>query len=96
MKYLGDQYRNDSARMKAETHDMIRAGRLKAPTLILWAYNDPSAPLSLGLQLMNIIAPAHPQTQMHILNIHIFYVTVFILFVFFKYNFNFLISLTIA
>jgi 2-hydroxy-6-oxonona-2,4-dienedioate hydrolase len=68
MKNLGDQYRNDSARIKAETHDMIRAGKLKAPTLILWAYNDPSAPLSLGLQLMNVIAPAHPQTQMHILN----------------------------
>ncbi len=68
MKRLGDQYRSDSGRMKAETHDMIKEGKLKAPTLILWAYNDPSAPLELGLQLMDIIAPAHPQTQMHILN----------------------------
>jgi 2-hydroxy-6-oxonona-2,4-dienedioate hydrolase len=68
MKQLGDQYRTDSARMKAETHDMIRAGKLKAPTLILWAFNDPSAPLDLGLQLLDVIAPAHPDTQMHVLN----------------------------
>jgi 2-hydroxy-6-oxonona-2,4-dienedioate hydrolase len=68
MKRLGAQYNADIDRMKAEALDMISSGSLKAPTLILWGYNDPSAPLHLGLKLMDVLAAAQPQTQMHIVN----------------------------
>jgi pimeloyl-ACP methyl ester carboxylesterase len=68
MKRLGPQFNADIATMKAETLDRIRSGGLNAPTLILWGYNDPSAPLDLGLKLMDVISAAQPQTQMHIVN----------------------------
>jgi 2-hydroxy-6-oxonona-2,4-dienedioate hydrolase len=68
MKRLGAEFDADIARMKAETLDRIRSGGLEAPTLILWGYNDPSAPLNLGLKLMDVIAAAQPQTQMYIVN----------------------------
>lgn len=68
MKRLGAQFDADIARMKAKTLDRIRSGGLEAPTLILWGYNDPSAPLDLGLNLMDLIAAHQPQTEMRIFN----------------------------
>ncbi len=55
-------------KIKAETLDGIRAGRLKAPTLILWGFNDVSAPVVLGMHLLRVIAPAVKQTQFHVIN----------------------------
>ncbi|MDA2932891.1 alpha/beta hydrolase [Acidobacteria bacterium AH-259-D05] len=54
--------------LKYETHDLIKAGRLKAPTLIIWGFNDPSAPVILGMHLLNLIAPVVPRTQFHVFN----------------------------
>lgn len=54
--------------VKKETLDLIKAGRLKAPTLIIWGFNDPSAPLILGIHLLNIIAPVVSRTQFHVFN----------------------------
>ena len=68
MKQLRQQYVSDATRMKEQTLDDIKAGKLKAPVLILWGFNDESAPLDLGIRLLNVIAPAHPETQMHVLN----------------------------
>ena len=68
MEHLGQQYVSDATRMKEQTLDDIRAGKLKAPVLILWGFDDESAPLDLGIRLLNVIAPAHPETQMHVLN----------------------------
>ena len=53
---------------KDETLDLIKAGRLKAPTLIVWGFNDPSAPIKLGWDLLHIIAPAVERTRLHVIN----------------------------
>lgn len=53
---------------KYETLDLIRAGRLKAPTLIIWGFNDPSAPVILASHLLNLIAPVVSRTQLHVFN----------------------------
>ncbi len=66
---LSSQFTEDLATRVAETHEWITAGRLKAPTLIVWAFNDPSAKLEPGgLDTMRLIFPHVPKTQMHILN----------------------------
>jgi 2-hydroxy-6-oxonona-2,4-dienedioate hydrolase len=53
---------------KHETLDMIRAGKLKAPTAIIWGWNDPFAPYALGLDTMQTIAKIVDRTEMHIVN----------------------------
>ena len=58
----------DLAGLKAETMQWIEAGRLKAPTLILWGFNDVSAPVILGMHLLRVIAPVVPRTELHVIN----------------------------
>lgn len=53
---------------KHETLDMIRAGRLKAATGIIWGWNDPFAPYALGLDTMQTIAKVVPRTELHVVN----------------------------
>jgi 2-hydroxy-6-oxonona-2,4-dienedioate hydrolase len=53
---------------KDETLSWIRDGRLKTPTLLIWGYNDKSAPLQMGLALFDLIAASEPRSQMHIFN----------------------------
>jgi len=65
---LNRQFIPDARKKKYETLDMIRDGRLKAPTLILWGLNDPSAPVVLGHQLFQHISYAVPRTQFHVFN----------------------------
>ena len=63
------QFLDDLAVRQKETHEWIRAGKLKAPTLIMWGYNDPSATFDpLGPATMQLIFPNVPRSQMHILN----------------------------
>ena len=54
--------------MKTKTFDLINAGRLKSPTLIIWGFNDPSASYTLGVTLYEIFSKVVPQTRMHFLN----------------------------
>lgn len=53
---------------RADTLDMIREGRLHAPTAIIWGFEDPSAPIKLAMDLLQIVAPVVEHTQLHILN----------------------------
>jgi pimeloyl-ACP methyl ester carboxylesterase len=53
---------------KNETLDMMRAGRLKAPTVMIWGWNDTFAPYTLGLDTMDILGKVVDRTEMHILN----------------------------
>lgn len=53
---------------KYETLDRIKAGRLKAPTIIIWGFNDPTAPYFLGVNLMETVSKIVPQTELHIIN----------------------------
>ena len=54
--------------MKAETFDLINAGHLKSPTLIIWGFNDPSASYTLGVTLYEIFSKVVDQTQLHFFN----------------------------
>jgi pimeloyl-ACP methyl ester carboxylesterase len=65
---LNSGFFEDLAAMKTETMQWIEAGRLKAPTLILWGFNDPSAPVILGMHLLRVIAPVVPRTEFHVIN----------------------------
>jgi pimeloyl-ACP methyl ester carboxylesterase len=53
---------------KHETLALIRAGKLMMPTILIWGWNDPFAPYTLGLDTMKTIAAANPRTEMHFLN----------------------------
>ena len=53
---------------KEETLRWLQEGRLKIPTLLLWGYNDPTAPLSKGHALFELVAHSTPRSQMHIFN----------------------------
>ncbi|MEE8349842.1 MAG: alpha/beta hydrolase, partial [Acidobacteriota bacterium] len=54
--------------LKTDTFDRIRAGGLKAPTLIIWGFNDPSGRPALGVNLYNIIASASERAELHFFN----------------------------
>jgi pimeloyl-ACP methyl ester carboxylesterase len=54
--------------LKYETLDLIAAGRLRAPTLIIWGFNDVSAPYKLGVKLVDIVAPQVKPTRFYVLN----------------------------
>lgn len=62
-------FREDLVAKQKETHEWIRSGRLKCPTLVVWAYNDPSATMErCGIPCMNLILPSVPESEMHIIN----------------------------
>lgn len=65
---LTKQFLPDARKKKYETLDMIRDGRLKAPTLIFWGLNDPSALIVLGYEMFQHISQAVSRTQFHVFN----------------------------
>jgi len=66
---LKDRFKTDLMASQRETYESIVAGRLKAPTLIVWGADDPAAPLeSAGLDVMRLIFRAVPKSQMCVLN----------------------------
>ncbi len=54
--------------LKRETYERIQAGRLTSPTLIIWGFNDPSAPANLGINLYNKIASVLGRAELHFFN----------------------------
>ena len=63
------QFQKDLEARQKETHEWIRAGKLKVPTLIMWGFNDPSANFDpVGLATIRLILPCVPRSQMHVLN----------------------------
>jgi len=54
--------------MKDETLKRINAGMLKAPTIIIWGYNDPTAPYTLGVDLMQTVSKVVGRAELHIIN----------------------------
>jgi len=53
---------------KYATLDKINAGGIKAPTIIIWGFNDPTAPRFLGVNLMETLAKVVDRSELHILN----------------------------
>ena len=41
---------------------------LRRPVLLVWGYNDPTAPLDLGFNLFNLVASKQKRTSLHVLN----------------------------
>lgn len=58
----------DARKKKYETLDLIKAGHLKAPTLMVWGLNDPSAPVKLGMDLLRLIGSVVDRTRFHVIN----------------------------
>jgi pimeloyl-ACP methyl ester carboxylesterase len=59
----------DLVERQAETHAWIRDGRLRCPTLVVWGFNDRSAPLDrVGVACLNLILPSVPDSEFHVLN----------------------------
>lgn len=54
--------------LKYETLQMIGDGRLHAPTLIVWGFEDDSAPYPLGMRLFDIVASRVKRARLHVLN----------------------------
>ena len=54
--------------VKRETLEGMKAGRLKAPTLLLWVHNDPPGAHTFGISLYNIISRVVERTQLHVFN----------------------------
>ncbi len=66
---VGSMFLEDIVARREETHQWIKAGDLKVPTLVIWGYNDPSAPINRqGIDAMNLILPNTPNSRMHIIN----------------------------
>ena len=53
---------------KNETLDKIKAGGLKAPTVIIWGYNDVFAPFALGLNVMETVSKVVDRVELHAIN----------------------------
>lgn len=51
-----------------ETHRWLLDRGLQRPTLMLWGYNDPTAPLSQGMALMEFLTVRERRTYLHIFN----------------------------
>ncbi len=66
---LQSKFLEDLAIKQKETHEWVRAGKIKAPTLIMWGFNDPSATFDpVGLATLRLLFPYAPKAQMHILS----------------------------
>lgn len=53
---------------RAEILEEIKAGRLKVPTIVIWGFNDPSAPYPLAFHLYNLVAASAEKAELHVFN----------------------------
>ncbi len=53
---------------KEEMFARLEKDGVLRPVLLFWGYNDPTAPLDLGMQLYKLIAKRQPRTSLHIVN----------------------------
>ena len=54
--------------VKDETLELIQAGQLQTPTIIIWGFNDPSATYDMGMDLFQLISKTVDRAQLHFLN----------------------------
>ncbi len=66
---LMNRFREDLERERNETQEWIKASGIKAPTLVVWGFNDPSAKFDpMGLSTVELILTSTPCSQVYILN----------------------------
>ncbi len=51
-----------------ELHAMIENDGFRRPVMLIWGYNDPTAPMAMGLRYYNLIACKQPRTSLHVFN----------------------------
>jgi 2-hydroxy-6-oxo-6-(2'-carboxyphenyl)-hexa-2,4-dienoate hydrolase len=62
------RYLADVRELRDDTLARIRDGGLRAPTLIAWGRDDPSAAVETGYRLFMEIAPSVPHSEFHVFN----------------------------
>ena len=65
---LATRFLPDLQRDLEETHRWLLDRGIERPTLMLWGYNDPTAPLSQGMALMEFLTAKQRRTYLHIFN----------------------------
>ena len=65
---LATKFLPDLQRDLEETHRWLLDRGLQRPTLMLWGYNDPTAPLWQGMALMEFLTAKERRTYLHIFN----------------------------
>ena len=65
---LATRFLPDLQRDLEETHRWLLERGIERPTLMLWGYNDPTAPLSQGMALMEFLTARQRRTYLHIFN----------------------------
>ena len=65
---MATKFLPDLQRDLEETHRWLLDRGLQRPTLMLWGYNDPTAPLSQGMALMEFLTARERRTYLHIFN----------------------------
>lgn len=53
---------------KDDFFSRIEKEGMQRPIMLFWGYNDPTAPLDLGMELYDLIARRQPRTSLHIVN----------------------------
>jgi pimeloyl-ACP methyl ester carboxylesterase len=53
---------------KDEFFSKLEKVGMQRPIMLFWGYNDPTAPLDLGMELYDLIAQRQPRTSLHIVN----------------------------
>jgi 2-hydroxy-6-oxonona-2,4-dienedioate hydrolase len=53
---------------KDEFFSKLETVGLQRPVMLFWGYNDPTAPLDLGMELYDLIAKRQPRASFHIVN----------------------------
>jgi 2-hydroxy-6-oxo-6-(2'-carboxyphenyl)-hexa-2,4-dienoate hydrolase len=54
--------------LKQKALDEIKEGKLKAPMLVLWGYNDPSMHIDIGIELFKLVSSGSPHAQLYVVN----------------------------
>lgn len=65
---LRRQFEEDLSRLKNETLQAIKTGHLRSPVLIVWGYNNPSAPVQLAMSLFELLTQSDTDVQLHVFN----------------------------
>lgn len=60
--------RESKAKVMDRTRGRIREGALTMPVLICWGRNDPTAPLTQGLDLFELVAQTNPNVRFYIVD----------------------------
>lgn len=53
---------------KDDFFSRLEKAGMQRPIMLFWGYNDPTAPLDLGMRLYDLIARHQPRTSFHIVN----------------------------